>query len=458
MGKSLNKKTVYSVLALVLAGISAYHGVYRMESLQFIGALVEDAIVKKDNGLLVLASFELVIVDTLWLMPGILSGFLLVDLWRKYLLRQWWVNYLLVVPWVLAIHYILAVQKASYSLVGMLVIVLLAILAVIEMGELRENFGPVVLVAFGLTMAVNWLNVVPLVSFVPISRGDLDVGIKLGASFLDGEGVLNLVGLFFSLFFFFTSIISTLLVSVYLRRISLMEENRVKEIQLQELEMQARQARVLQEMHTLVHDLKTPLMTIRGLNSLVEMSANSEKTKEYCQRIDGAVDKVNAMISEILYDEVRKDITPAELIQYVRAHVLVKKMGQEVVFDIAADLPKLKINVIRMSRVLINLIENAFAATTGVKNARIIIKVYKEGDWVIFEIIDNGRGIAKEDLEKVWSWGYSTKGNSSGLGLAFVKQIVENHQGKVALERIPEGGTKVTVKLKGVSPDEDSGN
>lgn len=237
-----------------------------------------------------------------------------------------------------------------------------------------------------------------------------------------------------------------------------MEENRVKEIQLQELEMQARQARVLQEMHTLVHDLKTPLMTIRGLNSLVEMSANSEKTKEYCQRIDGAVDKVNAMISEILYDEVRKDITPAELIQYVRAHVLVKKMGQEVVFDIAADLPKLKINVIRMSRVLINLIENVFAATTGVKNARIIIKVYKEGDWVIFEIIDNGRGIAKEDLEKVWSWGYSTKGNSSGLGLAFVKQIVENHQGKVALERIPEGGTKVTVKLKGVSPDEDSGN
>ncbi|HEX3031052.1 MAG TPA: HAMP domain-containing sensor histidine kinase [Bacillota bacterium] len=451
-------KILYTAVAVILAGISAYDGIYRMESFKGIGALLEDAITGRDTGLLVLASFELVIIDTLWLIPGILSGFLLVDTWRHYLKGRWWLGYFLVIPWAFFIHLLLSLQGSNYSFVGTLTIALLGIIAVIEMGESRASFWPVILVAVNLTMAVNWLNTVPAVSFIPISYGDLDVGIKLAASFLGGEGVLNLVGLFFTVSFLFTSVISTSLTSVYLRRIALIEENQSKERQLQEMEMQARQARVLQEMHTLVHDLKTPLMTIRGLNSLVEMSASGDKMREYCSRIDGAVDKVNAMISEILYDEVRKNISVAELIQYVRAHVLSKNTGQQVSFDLEQELPLLNINVIRMSRVLINIIENAFTATTGVKAARITIKAYRNGDLVVFEILDNGKGIPEQNLDKVWGWGYSTKGNSAGLGLAFVRQIVENHGGTVDLARIPAGGTKVTIALKGVKPDEDTDN
>lgn len=440
---------INSAIALVLAAISAYDGIYRMESFKFIGSVVEDAIVKGDTGLLVLASFELVIADTLWMIPGILSGFLLVDVWREFLPGEWWLKYFLVMPWVLGIHWIMALQGSGYSIIGVSFIILLSIIALLEMGELRQSFFPVVLVVFSLTMAVNWLSIVPALSHFPLSRGDLDVGIRLAVSFLTRANVLNVVGMFFSIFFFFTSIISTLLIAVYLRRIFLIEENRRKEIRLQEMEIQTRQARVLREMHTLVHDLKTPLTTIRGLNSLVEMNADNEQIQEYCKKIDASVDKVNAMVSEILYDEVRKKITVEELIHYVRAHVLVKKMGQQVIFDIEKDLPYLEINVIRMSRVLINLIENAFTATAGVSDATIEIKVYSDNGWVVFEITDNGKGISKSELEKVWNWGYSTL-SSSGLGLAFVKQIVENHKGKVNLESSLNQGTKVTIRLKGV--------
>ncbi len=449
------KRIIYALCAFFLAGTSAYEGIYRLESRQVIGGLLEEAVTRGDTGLLVLASFELVTLDTLWLIPGVLSGFLLIDVWRSRLPFRWWVNYFLVLPWVAVIHLALAMQGSDYSFIGGFIVIALTVLAVIEMGEGRENFAPVVLVVFGVGMAVNWLNIVPAFSFIPISHGDLDVGIKLAAGFMQGETVLNLVGLFFSVFFMFTSLVVTLLISVYLRRISLVEENKVKEMKLQEMEIQARQARVLQEMHTLVHDLKTPLMTIRGLNSLVEMSAANEKVAEYCRRIDGSVDKVNAMVSEILYDEVRKKITVEELITYVRAHVLVKKAGQEVIFDIAEGLPLLEINVIRMSRVLINVIENAFTATVGVRNARITIRVYaKEGDEVIFEISDNGKGIPAGQLDKVWNWGYSTSGNSAGLGLAFVRQIVENHRGAVEISSSEGTGTRVTISLKGAKDSE----
>ncbi len=448
---------INSVFALILTGISAYEGSYRLESMKFVGSLVEDAIIKGDTGLLVLAAFELVIADTLWMIPGILSGFLLVDVWREFLPGSWWIKYFLVLPWVLGVHLITALQGSGYNIIGVVLITLLAIVAILEMGEVRQSFFPVVLVIFSLTMSVNWLNIVPALSNIPLSHGDLDVGIRLAVEFLTRADVLNVVGLFFSIFFFFTSIISTLLVAVYLRRISLMEENRRKEIRLQEMEVQTRQARVLHEMHTLVHDLKTPLMTIRGLNSLVEMNADNDQTQEYCRRIDASVDKVNAMISEILYDEVRKKITVEELIKYVRAHVLVKKMGQQVAFDIEDNLPLLEINVIRMSRVLINIIENAFTATAGVSDARIKIKVYSDAEWVVFEILDNGKGISKKDLEKVWNWGYSTL-SSSGLGLAFVKQIVENHKGTVNLESSENQGTKVTIRLEGVMENENPGN
>jgi len=458
MSRNEFKKIIYTVCALILAGISAYDGIYRMESFRVIGGLLETAVARGDTGLLVLASFELVALDTLWLVPGILSGFLLIDVWRSRFPFRWWVNYFLVLPWVGVIHLVLAMQGSGYSFIGGFIVVILAILAVIEMGEARESFAAVALVVFGIGMAVDWLNIVPAFSFIPISHGDLDVGIKLAAGFLQGESVLNL-GLFFSVFFVFISLVITLLISVYLRRISLVEENKVNEMKLQEMEIQARQARVLQEMHTLVHDLKTPLMTIRGLNSLVEMSAANEKVVEYCRRIDGSVDKVNAMVSEILYDEVRKKIAVEELITYVRAHVLVKKAGQEVVFDIAKELPLLEINVIRMSRVLINIIENAFTATAGVRDARITIRVYaKNGDTVFFEVTDNGRGIPAEQLEKVWNWGYSTRGDSAGLGLAFVRQIVENHHGIVEISSSESAGTTVKISLKGAKDDESTDN
>ncbi len=63
-----------------------------------------------------------------------------------------------------------------------------------------------------------------------------------------------------------------------------------------------------------------------------------------------------------------------------------------------------------------------------------------------FDVIDNGRGMDAELLHYVWADGFSTRG-SSGLGLNFVQQVVQNNNGTVEIKSTPGEGTVVTIQL-----------
>jgi signal transduction histidine kinase len=67
---------------------------------------------------------------------------------------------------------------------------------------------------------------------------------------------------------------------------------------------------------------------------------------------------------------------------------------------------------------------------------------------VIVTIEDNGCGIAEEDLEKIFIPFYTTKHFGTGLGMAIVNRIVENHNGFLKIESTPNEGTKVKIYLR----------
>ena len=68
------------------------------------------------------------------------------------------------------------------------------------------------------------------------------------------------------------------------------------------------------------------------------------------------------------------------------------------------------------------------------------------GQEVRFLVRDNGSGIPQELLDEIWKKGFSRR-NSSGLGLSFIKQVVEQCGGQVSLESVENQGTVVTVVL-----------
>ena len=158
------------------------------------------------------------------------------------------------------------------------------------------------------------------------------------------------------------------------------------------------------------------------------------------------IDRMSSMISEILHEEQRSVVTTQELLDAVMAQISSAEYADLVHTENRAPEAKIRINKIRFSRVLINLVENAAYAVRR-PDGKIWIRVEEtEGAEIRFQVEDNGTGIPRELLGEIWEKGFSIR-SSSGLGLNFVQQVVEQCGGSVELESVEREGTVVTVSL-----------
>ena len=98
-------------------------------------------------------------------------------------------------------------------------------------------------------------------------------------------------------------------------------------------------------------------------------------------------------------------------------------------------------------RVFNNLIKNAIQSIVNTKEGQIEISVFEEEENYIFKIKDNGIGIADDKHSKIFVPYFTTKSNGTGLGLAMVKQIIENHSGEIWFESVENEGTNFWFKL-----------
>jgi signal transduction histidine kinase len=115
-------------------------------------------------------------------------------------------------------------------------------------------------------------------------------------------------------------------------------------------------------------------------------------------------------------------------------------------------LPLVRVDHVQFSQVLENLIKNALdAMDTAARENELTIRVYlaKEERAVKIEVQDNGCGIAKEHLEKIWIPFYSTKKGKggTGIGLSVSAQIIRKMQGRIHVESELEEGTIFTIEL-----------
>lgn len=88
-----------------------------------------------------------------------------------------------------------------------------------------------------------------------------------------------------------------------------------------------------------------------------------------------------------------------------------------------------------------NLMKNAIEAATGKDKCLVYVKISNDSDYVWVEVEDNGKGIDKELQEKIFVPNFTTKSSGTGLGLAFVKQAVENAGGIIHFKSSAEAGT-----------------
>jgi len=138
-----------------------------------------------------------------------------------------------------------------------------------------------------------------------------------------------------------------------------------------------------------------------------------------------------------LIEQVIHLLTP----EFQRKNIGVDKSGVKPQMKVMAD-------AIWLEQVLINIIKNAIDALEHVEGAQIKFIAHQTGQRTSIEIIDNGPGIEKETLDKIFIPFFTTKKNGTGVGLSLSRQILKLHKGALNVSSEVGKGTIVHISLR----------
>ena len=215
------------------------------------------------------------------------------------------------------------------------------------------------------------------------------------------------------------------------------------------------------------HELKTPLFTVQGyLLTLIEGAANDKDIRDrYLERANIGVERLASivkdldMISKLESNDMYLSLEPFNILEVIQNifnlfEMKVKKKNMTLRFDKLYEFPIYVIaDAAKIEEVIINLIENS------IKYGKIdgIIMVTIENsppNKILVKVEDNGEGIKKENLNRVFERFYrvdksrSRDQGGSGLGLSIVKHIVEAHKEKISLKSEYGKGSTFSFTLK----------
>lgn len=212
--------------------------------------------------------------------------------------------------------------------------------------------------------------------------------------------------------------------------------------------------------HTLTHEIKSPLSAIRGAAELLDENMPPEKRNHFLSNIRNETSRIQDIVDRLLeLSELETRKTPRH-IESFPLNDLVKAALESKEWVLSRK--KLKADVdapnqvtmtgdrFLLQQALSNLLQNA-VDFSPVKE-RIEITLREEGSKAFLTVEDRGPGIPEYAAGKVFEKFFSlhrpdTGKKSTGLGLNFVKEAVSLHRGEVRLENRPERGLRATIIL-----------
>ena len=207
------------------------------------------------------------------------------------------------------------------------------------------------------------------------------------------------------------------------------------------------------------HELKTPLTSIKGFSETLRYVEDNSTKNKFLNIIDKEAERLTNLINDILIlsniESLSKmeneEFKPNEVIENIIYIVGKQAEKKQVKISFITDFyGKLKGSKDKFYQLALNLIENAIKYSNENGNVKIILTSDNEN--FIFKVIDNGIGIPKSDIPRVFERFYrvdksrSTRG--TGLGLAIVKHIVKLFNGDINIESTEGVGSTFTVKIK----------
>ncbi len=207
------------------------------------------------------------------------------------------------------------------------------------------------------------------------------------------------------------------------------------------------------------HEIRNPLVAIKTFAQLLpERFDDADFRKDFNEIVVQEIDRLDKIITQInnFAHPLELIMKPLDVRSPVKkaielARERVAKNGLAIDATMPNDLPKVLGDERALTEAFAHLVANAAEATSGQNKPRITlaVKPIREGEHasgVVVTVQDNGKGIAPELQEKVFSPFCTTKARGMGLGLPIVKRTVFDHNGRVDIDSNPHG-TSVSVML-----------
>lgn len=209
------------------------------------------------------------------------------------------------------------------------------------------------------------------------------------------------------------------------------------------------------------HDLRNPLFTISGIQSILKLSKNlSEKERSLVERLSSSVKRMSELTDNLL------ELTNLRLgtgMTVNKSTVDLSKQSEKIVQEMQLGYPEANIvfestgsiqgewDALRLDQLVTNLITNALHH--GKPGGPVIVKTSAKGNEAYFEVHNEGLPVPEKIRDMMTTGkvtkteGDPTRKNSHGLGLFIVQQIVNKHKGKIKIRSTAESGTTFTIIL-----------
>lgn len=216
----------------------------------------------------------------------------------------------------------------------------------------------------------------------------------------------------------------------------------------------------------MAHDLKSPLISIGASAKRILRKGQNEEIPGALQSIFDSSLHLTRWIDETLlshdlskskWQEERKEMDVQSLVQQAIDLLKENASGKNIKIEFKSSLTTRKIycHESLMSRALVNLLSNALKYTPNGKKVEVTLTTYlnkKRGTGVMeVSIRDYGIGICEEDLEKIFEPYYRGKNNAieegKGIGLSFVKEVIDLHEGKILVQSELNKGSTFSILL-----------
>lgn len=211
------------------------------------------------------------------------------------------------------------------------------------------------------------------------------------------------------------------------------------------------------------HELKTPITSILGYaDTLLENEVDSQTNRKFLERISSEAERMSILVSDLLtlsrYDTAKvkaqkTEFNLGELVKYTfdGLDIEMKKKNQTGECFVTSNVPLVYADKSGIQRVVLNILTNAIKYTG--ENG--IIKVYVGFVYndAYIKIIDNGIGIPKDDLDKIFERFYrvdksrTREMGGTGLGLSIAKEILDQNNGMIDIKSEQGKGTEVVIRI-----------